>query len=92
MIRAVASAAVWLPVGLVVGQAGGLGLLTALGLAGLAILVFTWLLTRLSATPDPKPSPGVSARRARAVFVRFRDPDTPGRPRPRAPSGSPALA
>jgi hypothetical protein len=63
----------------------GVGVLAAVGL-----LLLTWALGRLAAAPRiPSALLGVGVE---AVVVRLRDPGTAGRPRPRAPSGSPALA
>ncbi|MEZ0073715.1 DUF6412 domain-containing protein [Planotetraspora sp. GP83] len=70
----------------------GLGLVTALGLAGVTVLVFAWIVGRLAGVTAPEPSPGWRFQHGRMLFVRFRDPGTAGRPRPRAPSASPALA
>ncbi len=69
----------------------GLGVLTAVGLAGIVILVSMWILGRLAGRPRPHASAVLRGGPDQIVFVRLRDPDTAGRPRPRAPSGSPAL-
>ncbi|GIH24948.1 hypothetical protein Aph01nite_32580 [Acrocarpospora phusangensis] len=62
----------------------GVGVLTALGL-----LLLTWALGRLAVAPRvPSALAGVGVE---ATLVRLRHPDTAGRPRPRAPSGTPAL-
>jgi hypothetical protein len=69
----------------------GLGVLTAFGLVGIAVLVSMWILGRLAGRPRAHGSTVLRGGSDQVVFVRLRDPDTAGRPRPRAPSGSPAL-
>lgn len=69
----------------------GLGALTAFGLVGITILVSAWILGRLAGRPRVHASPVLRGGTQGAVFVRLCDPDTAGRPRPRAPSWSPAL-
>ncbi|GAA0970373.1 hypothetical protein GCM10009555_019160 [Acrocarpospora macrocephala] len=63
----------------------GVGVLAAVGL-----LLLTWALGRLAAAP--RIVSALLGAGVEAVVVRLRDPGTAGRPRPRAPSGSPALA
>jgi uncharacterized protein DUF6412 len=73
------------------------------GLVALAAITLTWLLVallaqsaRLTATVTAAPQQsGVAALRERswrAGFVPQRDPDAPGRARPRAPTAVPAAA
>jgi len=64
---------------------------------GLAVVVAALLVAAAMALPAPVPAsaPGLrpSARHHRSAGrVRLLDPDSAGRPRPRAPSGSPATA
>ncbi|GAA1018492.1 hypothetical protein Aple_081490 [Acrocarpospora pleiomorpha] len=63
----------------------GVGVLAAVGL-----LLLSWALGRLAAAP--RIVSALLGESVEAVVVRLRDPGTAGRPRPRAPSGSPALA
>ncbi|MEU6424336.1 DUF6412 domain-containing protein [Microbispora sp. NPDC046973] len=89
-LQATIGSLVWL---LAVSAAGssGPGALTAAGLAGAAVLVFAWMLCRLTGVPVLRQGPGRPSYTGETAMVRLRDPGTPGRPRPRAPSGSPAL-
>jgi Family of unknown function (DUF6412) len=80
-----------LPAGLIAGSPG-LGVLAACGVAGVAVLVFTWMLGRLVGAASIEPPSGRRRQPSAPAFVRLRDPGTAGRPRPRAPSESPALA
>ncbi|GIH73345.1 DUF6412 domain-containing protein [Sphaerimonospora thailandensis] len=69
-----------------------LGVLAAFGLAGVIVMA----VARMLALPVGLPGlhdapPGGRSRPAWRLFIRFRDPDTAGRPRPRAPSESHAL-
>ena len=64
---------------------------------GLAVVVAALLVAAATARPAPARSeaPGLrpSARHTRTAGpIRLLDPDSAGRPRPRAPSGSPATA
>ncbi|MEV7801826.1 DUF6412 domain-containing protein [Microbispora sp. NPDC088329] len=90
-LQAAVGSLVWLLAGLAAGSAGP-GMLTAVGLAGVAVLVFAWMLCRLTGVPVLRRGPGRSSYNGETAMVRLRDPGTPGRPRPRAPSGSHALA
>jgi hypothetical protein len=90
-LQAVIESLVWLLAGSVAGSSGP-GALTAAGLAGVAVLVFAWMLSRLTGVPVLSQGPGRPSYNGETAMVRLRDPGTPGRPRPRAPSGSPALA
>ncbi|GIH43535.1 hypothetical protein Mco01_65350 [Microbispora corallina] len=92
VLQAALGSPAWLLAEVLAGSPG-LGVATALGLTGVAVLVLAWMMlagpARTSAVEPP------SARRTgrgAPVFVRLCDPDTAGRPRPRAPSGSPAPA
>ncbi|WP_248964461.1 DUF6412 domain-containing protein [Sphaerisporangium perillae] len=75
---------------LAAGQAGP-ATVTAAGLVGVTLLLFAWALGRLASVP---PVAVTTARRPSAgratFFVRLRHPAAAGRPRPRAPSASPA--
>ncbi|MEW9530856.1 DUF6412 domain-containing protein [Microbispora sp. NPDC049125] len=90
-VQAVIGSLAWLLAGPAAGSSGP-GLLAMLGMAGVAVLLFAWMLGRLAGTLATEPAPAGRTYRDHVVFVRSRDPGTAGRPRPRAPSGSPALA
>ncbi|GAA5047047.1 hypothetical protein HNP84_000446 [Thermocatellispora tengchongensis] len=70
------------------------GMLAGAAVAGLSVLLLAWAARALRAEPRADPWTPLSARdRARrTTFVRQRDPDAAGRPRPRAPSAGPAPA
>ncbi|MFI7629382.1 DUF6412 domain-containing protein [Microbispora rosea] len=92
-LQAAVGSLVWLLAGLAAGPSGP-GALTAAGLAGVAgvaVLVFAWMLCRLTGVPVLRQGPGRPSYTGETAMVRLRDPGAPGRPRPRAPSGSPAL-
>lgn len=89
-LQAVIGSLVWLLTEVAAGSSGP-GVLTAVGLAGVAVLVFAWMLCRLAGAPVLRNGPGRRSYNGETALVRLRDPGTPGRPRPRAPSGSPAL-
>lgn len=89
-LQAVIGSLVWLLAEVAVGSAGP-GTLTAVGLTGVAVLVFAWMLYRLTGVPVFRQGPDRPSHTGETAMVRLRDPGTPGRPRPRAPSGSPAL-
>ncbi|WP_432868457.1 DUF6412 domain-containing protein [Microbispora rosea] len=89
-LQAAVGSLVWLLAGLAAGPSGP-GVLTAAGLAGVAVLVFAWMLCRLTGVPVLRQGPGRPSYTGETAMVRLRDPGAPGRPRPRAPSGSPAL-
>ncbi|WP_433499013.1 DUF6412 domain-containing protein [Sphaerimonospora sp. CA-214678] len=85
-----------LGLGLGFGPAGSgaheLGVLAAFGLAGVIVMAVARMLALPVGLPGLHDAPsGGRSRPAWRPFVRFRDPDTPGRPRPRAPSESLAL-
>ncbi|WP_327048890.1 DUF6412 domain-containing protein [Microbispora sp. NBC_01189] len=89
-LQAAVTSLVWLLAEL----AGGSGVpsVTAFaGVAGVAVLVFAWMLSRLTGAPAVVRGPGRRSYDGETAMVRLRDPGAPGRPRPRAPSGSPAL-
>lgn len=88
-LQAAIGSLVWLLAELAVGSSGP-GALTAVGLAGAAVLVFAWMLCRLTGVPVLRRGPGRPSYNGETAMVRLRDPGAPGRPRPRAPSGSPA--
>jgi Family of unknown function (DUF6412) len=71
---------------------GNAGLLAVV--AAVALAAFATLLARRAGRPVPAlhvvRAIGVRQRAARTAFVRQRDPDAAGRPRPRAPSADPA--
>lgn len=70
------------------------GVVTAAAVIGLGALLLAWALRGVpgaSGADDPS-SPSARERAGRCVFVRQRDPDAAGRPRPRAPSTGPAPA
>ncbi|WP_326826700.1 DUF6412 domain-containing protein [Streptosporangium sp. NBC_01639] len=72
----------------------GGGLLTATAVVGLGVLLLAWALRRpplLAETGERSPL-SRRDRARRTMFVRQRDPDAAGRPRPRAPSSGPAPA
>ncbi|GLW23958.1 hypothetical protein DI270_031695 [Microbispora triticiradicis] len=80
---------------LVIGLAGGSAVPSVVafaGVAGVAVLVFAWMLSRLTGVPAVVRGPGRRSYDGETAMVRLRDPGAPGRPRPRAPSGSLALA
>ncbi|MBE3008292.1 hypothetical protein IL992_03700 [Microbispora sp. NEAU-D428] len=89
-LQAAIGSLVWLLAELAAGSSGP-GALTAAGLAGVAVLVFAWMLCRLTGVPVLRQGPGRLSYNGETAMVRLRDPGMPGRPRPRAPSGSPAL-
>ncbi|WP_041952892.1 DUF6412 domain-containing protein [Microbispora sp. H10830] len=90
-LQAAVGSLVWLLAELAAGSSAP-GALTAVGLAGVAVLVFAWMLCRLTGVPVLRRGPGRASYNGETAMVRLRDPGAPGRPRPRAPSGSPALA
>lgn len=64
-------------------------------LAGVLVAVFArgWPLARAAAAgPLTSRAAALREKSWRAAFGRQRDPDAPGRPRPRAPSAAPAAA
>ena len=71
-----------------------------LGSGSLPVVTTAVLAAVLMGLAGARPDSGPAARRAAglrekswsAAFLRQRDPDAAGRPRPRAPSGSPAAA
>jgi Family of unknown function (DUF6412) len=69
------------------GPVGPLGALTAglavAGLAAVAVVVLVQLVPE--AAPAQVRTVGLRERSRQAAFLRLRDPDAPGRPRPRAP-------
>ncbi|MEU7885523.1 DUF6412 domain-containing protein [Microbispora bryophytorum] len=89
-LQAAIGSLVWLLAGLAAGSSGP-GALTAVGLAGVTVLVFAWMLCRLTGVAVLRRGPGSPSYNGETAMVRLRDPGAPGRPRPRAPSGSPAL-
>jgi hypothetical protein len=58
----------------------------ALAVAGLVILAARHPAVHLTPDNQVRAISSVCARAGRAVFIRLRDPDAAGRPRPRAPS------
>ncbi|WP_169949232.1 DUF6412 domain-containing protein [Microbispora sp. H11081] len=89
-LQAAVGSLLWLLAEVTAGSSGP-GVLTAAGLAGVAVLVFAWMLCRLAGLPVLRQGPGRPSYNGETAMVRLRDPGAPGRPRPRAPSGSPAL-
>ncbi|MCG5219686.1 DUF6412 domain-containing protein [Streptosporangium sp. KLBMP 9127] len=80
---------------LAVGAGGDPGnVLAGVAVAGLSVLLLAWAATVLRGGSAAGPRSPLAARdRARrTTFVRQRDPDAAGRPRPRAPAVSPAPA
>lgn len=75
------------PTGLIVGAGAVAGVLL------IAVLTAGVLLGRRAAAPDPRVTRRVLQDRAgRSGVPRHRDPDAPGRTRPRGPTGAPAVA
>jgi hypothetical protein len=76
-----------------VGGTGPLGLATAFTAGLTALVVAAVLLVRMPAiTPVHVGAIGLRERARLATFLRLRDPDAAGRPRPRAPSAAHAAA
>ncbi|MFC4854825.1 DUF6412 domain-containing protein [Actinophytocola glycyrrhizae] len=74
--------------------AGGLGGMATALTAGLAaaLVVAVVLHVRLETTPALVRTLSLRERAKQTVFLRLRDPDAPGRPRPRAPGLGSAAA
>jgi hypothetical protein len=68
------------------------GVLAGVAVAGLSAILLAWATRALRLRPRSDPWSPPSGRAPYAAFVRQRDPDAAGRPRPRAPSASPAPA
>ncbi|GLW09825.1 hypothetical protein Misp01_49540 [Microtetraspora sp. NBRC 13810] len=78
----------------VLGAGADSRVLAGIAVAGLSALLVLWAVRALRGGPrlDTWSPVGVRDRARRTTFVRQRDPDAAGRPRPRAPSASPAPA
>ncbi len=70
----------------------GLATVTAFGLVGVTLLMLAWAIGLVAWMPRAGAATGPAMPAARPMVVRLRDPDTAGRPRPRAPTRSPAPA
>ncbi|MEV5413562.1 DUF6412 domain-containing protein [Thermopolyspora sp. NPDC052614] len=75
-----------------VSGSSGLATVTAFGLVGVTLLMLAWAVGLVAGMPRADAVAGQAVPVARPVVVRLRDPDTAGRPRPRAPTRSPAPA
>jgi hypothetical protein len=70
----------------------GLATVAAVSLVGVTLLLFAWAVGRVAATPGTAAALERPASTRQPMITRLSDPDTAGRPRPRAPSASPAPA
>ena len=81
------------PSGLTALAFGGAAVLAGAMLAAvLALLISVACLSRAAALPLIRRTSALREKSWRAAFLRQRDPDAAGRPRPRAPSAAPAAA